>query len=171
MVEQTDIIKIKITKKLRTEAETLGKARNEKSKRFGQRLYSETSKIKSGNETHYLGVIAELTVAKYFSIEMNKEIYDSHGDCGHDLIIPGLGKTELKTTTYVNDPFLRAELKKDHEGIDNYLLVAVDDDYAYIIGYIPRSELILLKPRKLLKFGPVNYIATTKELYPIKGIK
>ena len=169
MLCEQDWVKIKIGKRLHNEAVKLGKARNEKSKRFGQGLFIKTERLKTGEDTHYLGCLSELIVSKHFKCKMNKEIYDNHGDSGHDLIINGK-RAEVKLTTYINDPYLRVPIKNKSENIDIYILCSTDYEFVYIVGWIEKEELLKEKPRKLFKTGPTNYIMGCDKLKPISEL-
>jgi hypothetical protein len=121
-------------------------------------------------QAHLLGILPEMAAAHYYGVNVDERIFEDHGDDGRDLILPVTGVTQIKATTYWSEPWLRAEIEHDHEGIDSYMLAYVDlenIENVWLIGWLPRAEVIT-KPRKqLVEAGPLNYVAHESELRPI----
>jgi hypothetical protein len=164
-------IKIKLPKKLKDEALALAQERNKKEKRFGGKTYNDTM---TAQNSHNLGIIGEAIAAYYLEVPIDSRIFHNKGDDGVDLVHPTLGNIAVKTTTYWDDPYLRAEVKRDFEIIDTYILCYVNPnlDETWIIGYISRDELHKnAKVRKLGKFLPLNYILGEDKLQCLSNIK
>ena len=120
-----------------------------------------------GSYAHTIGLIGELAIAKHLGMKVDDRIFQNKGDGGLDFDIPGLGKTQVKTTTYGEKPLLRAEVKKDKSSIDAYLLVYVNKkDYkeVYLIGWAKREDVIKAPKRKFSRYGPLNYVMSEEEL-------
>lgn len=162
-------IKITLPSEKVEKAYSLAVKRNQKETRFGGMTYGG----KRGSlEAHLLGILPEMAVAHYFDVNVDERIFSDCGDDGEDLVLPFYGTTQVKATTYWNDPLLRAEVEHDHAGIDSYLLTFVDKrlikpEEVWIIGWLPRSEVIKSPKNKLLKNGPLNYIVSETELRPV----
>ncbi len=160
-------IKIRLPKKQREYALDLAKQRNKKEKRFGGKTYNDTM---TAQDSHNMGIIAEAAVAYYLGVEISSRIFHNKGDDGVDLVCPVYGNIAVKSTSYFDDPFLRAEVKRDFEHINTYILCYVSKDLKdiWIIGQIPRSELhIKGKRKKLGRFLPENWIAKESDLLPL----
>lgn len=156
-------LKIETTKEQRQRAESIAYARNKKEQKFGAMTYGGK---RSGIEAHLLGVIVELVVAEYFGVDVDTRVFNNSGDDGTDLVLPNYGRTQIKGTTYWTKPWLRAEVEHDHVGIDTYFLAYVNPDISevWLIGWLPRSEVILKPKKTLVDDGPLNYIAKETEL-------
>jgi len=123
---------------------------NKKEKRFGAMTYSGGKITRQSLEAHVIGMVAELAVAHYFDID--RRIFEDHGDDGQDLFLPHYGITQVKSTTYWKDPWLRAEVKHDHEEIQTYMLACVNPhnyNRIELIGQLPRNEVIKLPKKKM----------------------
>lgn len=147
----------------------LAEARNNKNNLKGNRLFTTT---KTSLEIHTLGVWSEYAVAQAYGIQMNTTIYPNGGDKGApDLVIPGYGNVEVKSTTYTIDrePYLRVESKRCNDEIDTYFLVYVDIENcsATIYGWASRDEVKAKTPRSLnaSKNLPINYLVKCQELH------
>lgn len=157
-------IKVKLPKKLKDEALALAQERNKKEKRFGGKTYNDTM---TAQNSHNLGIVGEAITAFHLGVPIDSRIFHNKGDDGVDLVHPTLGNIAVKTTTYWDDPYLRAEVKRDFEIIDTYILCYVDPtlDETWIIGYITRDELHrVATKRKLGRFLPENYICKEQDL-------
>jgi len=118
-------------------------------------------------EAHQIGLVGELATAQWFGVDVDHEIYQ-HGDNGIDLNLPILGKTAVKSTTYKDNPWLRAEVEHDKPSIQSYLLAYVPDlTEGWLVGFCPRSTVISKRPRKLVVNGPDNYVVEPKDLQPV----
>lgn len=151
-------IKVKLPKKLKDEALALAQERNKKEKRFGGKTYNDTL---TAARSHEIGIIGEAISAYHLGVPIDSRIFHNKGDDGVDLVHPILGNIAVKTTTYWDDPYLRAEVKRDFEIIDTYILCYVNPtlDETWIIGYISRNELHQVGVQKKLgKFLPTNWI-------------
>lgn len=161
-------IKIKLPKEKKEEALALALQRNKKEKRFGGKTYNDTM---TAQNSHNIGIIGEATVAYYLNIPIDSRIFHNKGDDGVDLVHSTLGNIAVKTTTYYEEPLLRAEVKRDFEHIDHYVLCYVSPtlDKTEIIGYISRTELHQKgKRKKLGRFLPENWIAKEADLVCFK---
>lgn len=163
-------IKIDLPPELRQEALDLAKERNKKEKRFGGKTYNGTM---TAQNSHDMGLLAEMAVSFYLGIEVDKRIFHNKGDDGIDLVHQKLGNIAVKSTSYEVDPYLRAEVKRDFDIIDNYILCYVSKDLQdiYIIGYISRTDLHTRGVKKKLgRFLPENWIVGEKDLKCVKSL-
>ncbi len=162
-----DRIKVSIPASKVKLAKELAVARNRKEKRFGAMTYAG----KRGSlQAHLLGILPEMAAAHYYGVSVDDRIFEDHGDDGRDLILPVTGVTQLKATTYWSEPWLRAEVEHDHDGIDSYMLAYVDlEDFenVWLIGWLTRAEVISKPRRQLVDGGPLNYVASESELRPV----
>lgn len=167
-------IKAKLKPKEVAYVKALAAKRNAKEKRFGGKTYNDTM---TSQYAHTIGLAAEFAVAKLLDLQLDDNIYDNHGDPGVDLTIVIDGKElgiAVKATTYKEDPFLRAEVKRNFENIDIYILCYVNKDNiadVEIIGWQYRTVVEKAKIRKFGRFGPQNYVLTEKELKGIHELK
>lgn len=170
-------IKITLTNEEVLFAKKLAQKRDAKKVRFGAGQYAECSvKTGSSENSHFYGILGEMAVAKHFGVKVDEEIFDSHGDDGIDLFIKKLGgKTQVKTTTYPKDPFLRVPMQreKDKEKIENvasFICCCLDvniKNKIEIVGWATKAEVKTGKQRKFLRFGPTNYVLSENELRQI----
>jgi hypothetical protein len=157
-------IPIKITQTQLKKLQDLAKARNAKSKRFGEQTYNNKQ---TGNDTHLIGLLGEFAVSQHFEVPLDENIYDNHGDVGADFVLEELGRTEVKTTTYISEPLLRVPIDSISKKTDAYILCAIDKkDYSrvYIIGWLNAKKVIQAKQKKLSRYGPKNYIVEENQL-------
>lgn len=142
----------------------MAKQRNGKEKRFGSRTYADKQ---SGLMAHTIGIVAELAVADLFKVKFDDRIFDSHGDDGVDLVLPVVGCTSVKATTYLKEPFLRVEIKKASPIICVYIGCAVNSSNLrkiYMFGWQYRNVVETSKQKKFSQYGPVNYVLDTSQL-------
>jgi hypothetical protein len=164
-------VKVEIPKELTEKIKQIAGDRNKKEKRFGGMNYGD---VRGSLQAHVIGMTAEAAVAQYFGVDVDERIFHNKGDDGKDLILPDPFRvTQVKSTTYWSEPWLRAEIEHDKEYIDTYMLVYVDKEdlsCVWIVGWLPRSEVIKLPKKQLVKGGPMNYVAAEKELMPVNPI-
>jgi hypothetical protein len=164
-------VKVKLTPKQLEYALDLARQRNKKEKRFGGKTYNDTM---TATDSHTIGMIGESIAAKYLKVKVDSRIFHNKGDDGIDLTTPGGLRIAVKTTTYKDKPFLRAEVKRDFEEIDIYILCYVSKDLqeTYIIGYITRDKLHQVgKQKKFGRFLPLNWVCVETDLSPITDLK
>jgi len=82
----------------------LGELRNRKKILFGEKTYAGTH---SSLKIHEIGALGEVATAYYLKVPVDQTIFETHGDNGLDLITKELGKVQVKTTTYWDEPLLR----------------------------------------------------------------
>lgn len=160
-------IKIDMPPELVEKITSLAGARNKKEKRFGGMNYGN---VRGSLQAHVIGMTAEAAVAHYFGVDVDERIFHNKGDDGKDLVIPGFGVTQVKSTTYWSEPWLRAELEHDKDYIETYLLVYVDKEdlsCVWMIGWLPRHVVVTLPKKRLVDRGPLNYVAAEKDLCPV----
>jgi len=140
----------------------LTKKRNAKKARFGAMTYG--GKQGSGM-AHFIGLVGEYAVAKSIGAEVDTRIFEDHGDDGIDLLEEKWG---VKTTTYLNDPYLRVEVHHFNEEIKGYVLCAYnprqDLRRVEIVGWALREEVRKAKQATLRRGGPLNYIMKKEQL-------
>lgn len=169
MATKEQRIKIELPEELTKKILATALSRNGKEKRFGGMNYG---KVRGSLQAHLIGMTAEVAVAHYFNVEFDERIFHNRGDDGKDLTLPNYGVTQVKSTTYWSDPWLRAEIEHDKDYIDTYLLVYVDKEdlsCVWMIGWLPRAEVIKKPQKRLVDDGPLNYVASCEELYPVIG--
>lgn len=155
------------------EAYLLAKKRNQKEARYGAMTYGN---VNAGLESHLIGMLGEMAVAYHFGIDVDKVIYDYHGDDGLDLTIAGFGLCQVKTTTYWQKPFLRVELEHYRKDIKSYFLCALwlmdipTTRTVEIVGWAPHELVAVQKPRRLGFNLPLNYILEEQELQSLNVI-
>lgn len=157
-------IPIDLPQDKREEALDLAKQRNKKEKRFGGKTYNDTM---TAQDSHNMGIIAEAAVAHYLGVDIDRRIFNNRGDDGVDLVCPRFGNIAVKSTSYYDDPYLRAEVKRDFDIIDTYILVYVAPtlDKIELVGYISRKDLHTKgKRKKLGRFLPENWICKEGDL-------
>ena len=158
-------VKIDLPQEKLQEAMQIAKERDVKKERFGSKSYNNT--YKSSEDVHIVGAVGEAAVAHFFGVEMDKTIFQEHGDAGVDNSIDGYGNIEVKTTTYWKDPYLRVPAYRPNKDIDYYGLCYVDkNDYSnvWIVCSAKRDEVVKKPKRRLYRDGPLNYILEEKEL-------
>lgn len=157
-------IPIDLPQDKREEALDLAKQRNKKEKRFGGKTYNDTM---TAQDSHNMGIIAEAATAHFLGVDIDRRIFNNKGDDGVDLVCPKFGNIAVKSTSYYDDPYLRAEVKRDFEIIDTYILVYVSPtlDKIELVGYISRKDLHTKgKQKKLGRFLPTNWICKERDL-------
>jgi hypothetical protein len=145
------------------DAISLARGRNLKEQRYGPMTYG--SRL-TGIEAHVIGVVAEQGVAHHFGVEVDAAIH-ARGDNGIDLVLPGLGRTGVKCTTYGADPLLRVEGEHLCEGVAAYLLAHVDPrrlEEVWLIGWATKAEVVKGRKARFVANGPVNYVLHEGEL-------
>lgn len=135
---------------------------NEKEAKYGAMTYDNGS----GVNAHYIGICGEIAVAQLLGGKMDFSTYD-RGDTGIDLSILGVN-VDVKTTTYMKDPWLRVEL--EHWKSDTcYVLCAFDGEVVKLVG---RCSGRFIKKhgekKRLTKNGPENYILSGTKLPKFK---
>ena len=158
------MIKLKLSDDELTEAIGYANSRNKKEKRFGSGTYR---KDMTAIKAHTIGIVAEVAISKLFGVDFDRNVYKNHGDYGVDLVLPGIGSVAIKTTTYVDEPLLRAEVKHDKEKLAAYICCSVDPSdikTIFFVGWVYREELIASPVRKLSRYGPQNYIVEEEDL-------
>jgi len=151
-------------------ARDLATKRNAKSARFGSKTYNDKHK---SEDVHFMGVLSELAVALVCKTKLDTNIYNNKGDEGFDLVLPKLGRCNVKTTTYKDDPFLRVEVNKFKECVDSYILCVWDKNKSkevQIIGYATKMDILKAPQKRLMRYGPLNYILTEKDLKSLKVV-
>jgi len=157
-------VKIVLSQVKADDAVALAKARNEKQERFGAMTYGDR---RGSLEAHLLGILPEMAAAEHFGVDLDRRIFYGHGDDGEDLVLPQYGVTQLKATTFWSDPWLRAEVEHDHDWIQTYMLAYVDAKNVrnvWLVGWLPRWEVIAKPTGRLVEGGPLNYLAKESEL-------
>ncbi len=140
----------------------LAKNRNKKEKKFGACTYGR----KQGScMAHFIGIVGEYAVAKSLNTTVDERIFEDHGDDGIDL---DSGKWGVKTTTYLNDPYLRVEVHHFNEGINGYVLCAYKPEVNLrrvdIVGWASKDEVKTSEKAVLRHGGPLNYILKKHQL-------
>ena len=161
-------IQIFLPQEKRDYALELALQRNKKEKRFGGKTYNNTM---TAQNSHNMGILAEAAVAHHYNVDIDSRIFNNKGDDGVDLVIPRFGNVAVKSTTYWDEPLLRAEVKRDYDIIDYYFLVYVSKalDETWLIGYTTRTDLHAKGVQKKLgRFLPLNWIMTEKNLKKIR---
>lgn len=169
-VTREDGIKVRLPKRRIAELKQIAQQRNQKQRRFGAMTYGGGRITRGSLEAHLIGMVAEVASAYYYGVDVDRRIFHNHGDDGEDLTLPLYGTTQVKSTTYWSDPWLRAEMEHDHEGIQTYMLVCVDtDDYTNVrlVGQMPREEVIQLPQKRCKIGGPYNYVGSMADLHPL----
>lgn len=157
-------IAIQLTEAQKQDVLDLAKQRNKKEKRFGGKTYNDTM---TAQDSHNMGLMAEMAVSVYLGVDVDRRIFNNKGDDGVDLVCPKFGNIAVKSTSYYDDPYLRAEVKRDFEIIDTYILVYVAPtlDKIELVGYISRKDLHTKgKKKRLGRFLPENYICKEGDL-------
>lgn len=157
-------LKIKLSKKRLREALEFAKKRNAKAKKFGSRTYDGKN---NSLEIHQIGIVAELAVATLFGVDFDHRIFDNSGDDGNDLTLPNVGICAIKATTYKDNSYLRAEVARHLDTIGVYIACYVnksDLSDVWIVGWEYGNEVAKVKQRKLMRYGPWNYIIEEKDL-------
>lgn len=161
MASESNRIKVKIPQDILEQIVQIAKDRNKKQAKFGAMTYEGGRKQRASLEAHVIGMVAETAAAIHFGGEIDKRIFENHGDDGRDLNLPKYGVTQVKATTYWTDPWLRAEVEHDKDYLDTYMLAYVDENNyraAWLVGWLPRSEVIKLPQEKCKSNGPLNYV-------------
>ena len=161
-------VKIDLPVEKLNEAIEIAKKRDAKKEKFGSKSYNNT--YRSSEDVHIVGAVGEAAVAHFFGVDMDKTIFQEHGDAGVDNSVEGCGNIEVKTTTYWKDPYLRVPAYRPNKEIDYYVLCYVDKkDYSnvWIVGAAKRDEVVKKTKRRLYRDGPLNYILEEKELEDI----
>jgi hypothetical protein len=169
MSSKQERIKINMPPELVEKINRLAGARNKKEKRFGGMNYGN---VRGSLQAHVIGMTAEAAVAHHFGADVDERIFHNKGDDGRDLELPTYGVTQVKSTTYWSDPWLRAEIEHDKDYIQTYLLVYVDKEdlsCVWMIGWLPRTEVVTKPKKQLVEHGPWNYVVPEKELHPVTG--
>ena len=140
----------------------LAKKRNKKEAKFGACTYGR----KQGScMAHFIGIAGEYAVAKSLNVPLDERIFEDHGDDGIDL---NDGKWGVKTTTYLDDPYLRVEVHHFNEEISGYVLCAYNPRINLrevdIVGWAPRDEVKQAEKATLRRGGPLNYILKKNQL-------
>lgn len=138
--------------------------RNKKARRFGDKTYANKQ---GGLMAHSIGIVAELAVANLFQVKFDDRIFDNHGDDGVDLVLPVVGCTAVKATTYLKDPLLRVEIKRAFPIISIYIGCAVDSANlrkVYMFGWQYSVLVEAAKQRKFSQYGPLNYVLDESQL-------
>jgi len=146
------------------------KKRNRKEDLFGPGVYKPDL---SAFKAHAVGLLGEAAVGKYFHRPIDKVIYADGGDDGVDLKnLPGYGDSGIKTTTYMDDPWLRVEARNFIPRVKTWFLAAarMDSPVVHIVGYAYRSELEGLRVKQLRDNGPQNYILPERKLHSLPPI-
>jgi len=157
-------LKIKLKPKVLKEALDFAEKRNKKEKRFGGKTYNDKH---TALQAHSIGIIAEAAVASLFGLDFDKRVFEGSGDDGIDLTLPKVGICAIKCTTYSDNPYLRAEVRHHTDDIGVYVACYVNKDDlkdVWIIGWEYGVEVAKRKPRKLMRYGPWNYIIEEKDL-------
>jgi hypothetical protein len=149
------------------EALTLAQRRNGKERHYGAMTCGARL---TGIQAHTIGVIAEAGVASYYGVELDELILPG-GDDGIDLVLPGLGKTGIKCSTYGHDPYLRVEQELLSEEVAAYLLCYVEPTRlheVWLIGWATREEVEQGRKVRFVPGGPVNHLLEELELRRIE---
>jgi len=149
----TEWIPVELSQPLIQFADVLSKLRNAKSAILG----ADTFNNMTGNDSHRIGLYGEIAVGHYYNVPIDIMIYDDHGDrINGDLEVRGK-QVEVKTSTYVDDPYLRV---KEYEHRDDmiYILCAVELPVVYLCGWATAEEVQAVEPRRLRADGPINYV-------------
>ncbi len=147
------------------QAVDLATARNKKEPCMGPMTYGGRL---SGNQAHLVGILGEQAVAQHYGLLVDASVYDRHGDQGVDLVIPCLGVSGVKTTTYLDDPLLRVEL--EHATADYFILACVPDvadkpHEVYLCGFTTREKLLTEGRRvRFVPGGPLNWVMSEPDL-------
>lgn len=155
------------------EAYLIAKKRNQKEAKYGAMTYGG---VRGGFEAHLVGMLGEMAVAHHFGLDVDKVIYDDHGDDGIDLAVAGFGLSQVKTTTYWQKPFLRVELEHYREDVKSYFLCALwfpdipTTRTVEIVGWAPQELVAAQEPRRLGPQLPLNYILEEQELQPLEAV-
>jgi hypothetical protein len=139
--------------------------RNVKEKEFGPMTYGNRL---TGLQAHIIGVVAEMAVAQHFGVEFDRSILPK-GDNGIDLVLPVLGKTNVKCTTY-DPPLLRVEVEHMTNEVDSYILVYVNPkntSQGWLIGCATREEVKQGRKVQFVAGRPTNYVL---EEHPLRGV-
>jgi hypothetical protein len=142
----------------------LATQRNQKQSRFGSMTYGDK---RGSEEAHLIGLAAEVAISKLFNVEVDNRVYANKGDDGTDLVIPNVGIISIKSTTYGDDPYLRAEVKHHNTKTDCYIACYVnknDISDVWFLGWATADEVTNAPQRKFMRYGPTNYVLKESEL-------
>lgn len=151
-------------------AAELARRRNLKEEHFGAMTYAGSSKHHGGYSAHLLGIVPELAVSLVFGVQVDERIYRYRGDDGLDLVLPHLGKTGVKGTTYTERPWMRVEVEHFREDLDAYLCVSVNQDSpaeVWLVGWATPERVKQVPPRPCAVGLHENYILREDELNPV----
>lgn len=175
MAEWEDFISIVLPRDKVAEVKQLASQRNRKEETFGARTYDG---VCESYEAHLMGAFGEMAAAIHFGVDVDRRIFDEHGDDGEDLLLPVYGVTQIKATSYHLYPWLRAEVCHDRPSIQTYMAAAVEKRYVHpeyegdvevkLIGWLPREKVITRRPEVIR--GPLSYVWKDWELNPIERV-
>lgn len=141
----------------------LAKRRNRKQAKFGAMTYGG---VRKSIDAHVLGMCSEGGVCLHYGLPYDERIYEEHGDNGIDTIrdIPGLGPSQIKCTTYFDEPLLRVEIEHYRSDVF-YICVAVKDKKEFwIVGCATAEQVRNAPTRQFVNGGPMNYVLEEDEL-------
>jgi hypothetical protein len=157
-------VMVKLPQRVVDQALKLAEERNAKEKRYGAMTYG--GKL-GGVQAHILGILGEAAVAYQTGQDVDRRIFDTHGDDGIDLIVPGMGKVGIKTTTYVDDPYMRVEMEHFRDDIDAYILCAINSKHeVVIVGWATKDDVKKGEKKQFVPGGPMNYVLREEVLKP-----
>lgn len=154
--------------------------RNKKTARCGSMTYTPEDlnyqdAWEKGLNKHITGLKGEAAVEACFGRPRDRKILD-HGDDGRDFILlPPLNVTQVKTTSYFDKPWLRAEVEHDKPVINTYLAAVsyvypTHDHLVELLGWLPREIVIQRRPEQCPGDGtrPFSYLWEEHELRPLE---
>jgi hypothetical protein len=162
------------SKEQQLEAKDLASKRNSKAAGVRGTTYGNYT----SGESHYFGVVGEMTIARYLNTSVDKTLYPNGGDKhAADLVVSDL-KIEVKMVghKYANAPHLKVPKSSFNPDIDVYVLCSafkMDGDTiteVAINGWCYGEELAQAETIQYGPNYPVNYRLFAHELRPMSEL-
>ena len=115
-------------------------------KRLADERHEQKVRYKSTRQynphTHFVGLLGETVFAIASNLETDTEL-KIKGDDGKDFVHEILGRVDIKTSTYYNDPILK-EFTNRQIHSDAEVLVALDmqNKKGAVVGYATKQEVL-----------------------------
>lgn len=146
----------------------------------GKASRTHSEKEISGEDTHLIGIRGEIAVARWFNVPFDNQIADFVGP-SHDLVIPNLGRVNVKTSSYHYKGFTYRAFDVHNLDVDGFIWCINDFDqggdpsFIEIYGWYPSrlaytdNSRLLINTQDGIKIHPREICM--KHGWPIVGEK
>lgn len=149
---------------------------------FGDNTHGD---LRDGFKVHFLGIIGEFIIGKFYNRDIDINIYKGRGDGHVDFNnLPVFGKTSVKTVDKAKHRLLvdicwysktsGKEIPKFNEDVQTYILCyynrETNPNIVWIRGYATKAEVKACPQEQRISGGPLNYTVELNQLHRIEEI-